>query len=134
MRQLNKWQSMTYVIGGLLMVLGAGCFAFLIGWKYTCWVYLAGAVMFSMMQSMQWYEGKSLTIRRLKRIQAVAELFFVLAGISMTDTAYGFFSGFFSRIVYLDYIYNKWVILLLIAALLELYTMHRIGSELKKES
>ena len=28
--------------------------------------------------------------------------------------------------------YNKWVVLLLIAAFLEIYTVHRIDSEMKK--
>ena len=31
-------------------------------------------------------------------------------------------------------IYNKWVIVLLIAAILQLYTTHRIGSELEREA
>ena len=35
---------------------------------------------------------------------------------------------------YITYFYNKWVVFLLIAALLELYTTHRISHELKKEN
>ena len=34
---------------------------------------------------------------------------------------------------YFNLIYNKWVMLLLAAAILEMYSMHRIASELKKE-
>ena len=30
-------------------------------------------------------------------------------------------------------VFNKWVLLLLVAAVLEIYTMHRISSELDKE-
>ncbi len=33
---------------------------------------------------------------------------------------------------YIEYVYNKWVVLLLIAAILEVYTTHRLDSELKK--
>jgi hypothetical protein len=39
-----------------------------------------------------------------------------------------------SYITYIEYVYNKWVIVLLIAALLQLYSMHRISSELEKEA
>ena len=86
------------------------------------------------MQSMQTYEGTDFVVRRLKRIQAVANIFFMLAGILMVDTAYMFFRPLFdSSIAYVDYLYNKWVVLLLIAALLEIYTMHRIDHEMKKD-
>lgn len=115
------------------MVIGAGCFAFMWQQRVVCWLFLVGAAMFTLMQSMQTYEGTDFVVRRLKRIQAVANIFFVLAGILMVDTAYMFFRPLFdSAIVYVDYLYNKWVVLLLIAALLEIYTMHRIDSEMKK--
>jgi hypothetical protein len=39
-----------------------------------------------------------------------------------------------SYITYIEYVYNKWVVVLLIAALLQLYSIHRIGSELEKEA
>lgn len=133
MRQLNKLQSILYAVGGALMVIGAGCFAFMWQQRVVCWLFLVGAAMFTLMQSMQTYEGTDFVVRRLKRIQAVANIFFVLAGILMVDTAYMFFRPLFdSAIVYVDYLYNKWVVLLLIAALLEIYTMHRIDSEMKK--
>ena len=134
MKQLNKLQSILYAVGGALMVIGAGCFAFMWQQQVVCWLFLAGASMFTLMQSMQTYEGSNFVIRRLKRIQAVANIFFMLAGILMVDTAYMFFRPLFdSSIAYVDYLYNKWVVLLLIAALLEIYTMHRIDHEMKKD-
>jgi hypothetical protein len=39
-----------------------------------------------------------------------------------------------SQIDYITYIYNKWVLTLLIAAILQLYATHRIDSELAKEA
>lgn len=119
------------------MVIGAGCFAF--GYMiypqltlYTSWLFLLGTVAFSVMQSMQLYEGSSQVVHRLKRIQAVADIFFVLSGISMVDTVYAFFRHWFAnQETYITYFYNKWVVFLLIAALLELYTTHRISHELK---
>ena len=134
MKQLNKLQSILYAVGGALMVIGAGCFAIMWQQRAVCWLYLVGATLFCLMQSMQTYEGTDFVVRRLKRIQAVANIFFMLAGILMIDTAYMFFRPLFdSSIAYVDYLYNKWVVLLLIAALLEIYTMHRIDHEMKKD-
>ena len=138
MKQLSKLQSVIFLLGGVLMVVGAACFAF--GFIYpkmmliTSWLFLAGTVLFSVIQAMQVYEGPSLIIHRLKRMQYVADIFFVLSGISMVDTVYAFARHWFSKQeTYITYFYNKWVVFLLIAALLELYTTHRISHELKKE-
>ena len=134
MKQLNRFQSILFAIGGMLMVIGAGCFAFVWQQRAVCWLYLVGATLFCLMQSMQTYEGTDFVVRRLKRIQAVASMFFMLAGILMVDTAYMFFRPLFnSSIAYIDFLYNKWVVLLLIAAFLEIYSMHRIDSEMKKD-
>ena len=117
------------------MVLGAGCYACLIGQKVVCWVYLVGALIFAWMQVSQTYEGQSTTIKRLKRIMTTADIFFVLSGLLMVDSAYQFMRYSFADVsTYFNLIYNKWVLMLLVAAILEIYTMHRIGSELKKES
>ena len=34
----------------------------------------------------------------------------------------------------MTYIHNNWVVLLLIAAIIEIYTTHRISNELKKDN
>lgn len=139
MKQLNKIQASIFILGGVLMVIGAACFAFgfMIYPKmvlYTSWLFLFGTVSFSVMQAMQLYEGPSQVIHRLKRIQTVADIFFVLSGISMVDTVYAFARNWFSNYeTYITYFYNKWVVFLLVAALIELYTTHRISHELKKE-
>lgn len=139
MKQLNKIQVSIFILGGVLMVIGAACFAFgfMIYPKmvlYTSWLFLLGTVSFSVMQAMQLYEGPSQVIHRLKRIQTVADIFFVLSGISMVDTVYAFARNWFSNYeTYITYFYNKWVVFLLVAALIELYTTHRISHELKKE-
>ncbi len=118
----------------MLMVVGAGCFALMWQQQVACWVYLAGALMFVVMQILQSYEGRDITIKRLKRIQNLANILFLLAGILMADNAFGFFRPLFSNIVdYINYLFNKWVILLLVAAILEVYTVHRIDHELSKK-
>lgn len=136
MKQLSKLQTTLFIIGGVLMVIGAACFAFGFIFPtvllYTSWVFLVGTVLFSVIQAMQIYEGNSLVIHRLKRIQGFADIFFVLSGISMVDTVYAFARHWFANYeTYITYFYNKWVLLLLIAAILELYTTHRISHELK---
>ena len=47
MKQLNKTQSALFLIGGVLMVIGAGCFAFLYEQQVVCWIYLVGALLFA---------------------------------------------------------------------------------------
>ncbi len=134
MKQLNKLQSTLFVIGGVLMVVGAGCYAFMFMQEVACWIYLVGAVLFAFMQVSQTYEGNNFTVKRLKRIMSLADFFFILSGMLMVDSAYQLLRDAFTDYTsYLSLIYNKWVLLLLVAAFLEMYTMHRIASELKKE-
>lgn len=134
MKKLNKLQSIVFLLGGVLMVVGAACFSLLWQQDVVCWVFLAGAAMFSTMQLMQTYDGRSFVVQRLKRIMNLADLLFVVAGILMVDTAYQFLRSMFdSYDTYFSWLYNKWVVVLLIAAVLEMYTMHRIDHELGKE-
>ena len=134
MKQLNKLQSLIFLTGGAMMVVGAGCFALMWQQKIACWIYLAGALMFGVMQMMQEYRGNNFTVKRLKRIMNLADIFFILSGFLMVDMVYRFLqSAFDNYLTYYNTIYNKWVVLLLIAAILEMYTMHRIEHELSKE-
>lgn len=133
MKKLNKFQSVLFLLGGVLMVIGAGSFALMWQQPIVCWIYLIGSVLFSVMQSMQTYNGNNFVLKRLKRIQSVADICFILSALLMVDTAYLFFRPIFTDfLTYTQYVYNKWVVLLLIAAFLELYTTYRIDSEMKK--
>lgn len=134
MKQLNKLQSLIFLTGGAMMVVGAGCFALMWQQKIACWIYLAGALMFGVMQMMQEYQGNNFIVKRLKRIMSLADIFFILSGFLTVDMVYRFLqSAFDNYLTYYNTIYNKWVVLLLIAAILEMYTMHRIEHELSKE-
>ena len=116
------------------MVVGAGTYVFMWHQQVFGWIFLLGAFLFSTVQFMQTYSGASMTVKCLKRIMNLANLLFVLAGLLMVDNAFGVLRPLFSDVTdYLNYVYNKWVLLLLIAALLELYTTHRISSELGKD-
>ena len=99
MKQLSRTQNIIFLVGGVLMVVGAGCFAFMWQQEVMCWIYLAGAVMFATMQMMQTYEGNNITVRRLKKIMTTADIFFVLSGILMVDNAYRFMQQVFTNYV-----------------------------------
>ena len=134
MKQLNSLQSILFMTGGALMVVGVGCYVFMFATQIVCWIALVGCILFALMQMMQTYEGRSLTIKRLKNILNLADFLFVFAGLLMVDNAYGFLRPIFgNQTDYITYVYNKWVVLLLIAAIIEVYAMHRIDHELRKE-
>ena len=138
MRQLSKLESIIYLFGGITMVAGAGLYAFFIAQSIVCWAMLVGALAFVLMQSRQRYEGTSQAIRRLRKIMTIAGLGFIIAGLFMVEDSYMFLRPVFSNTVesyttYVNIFHHNWVILLLISAILEMYTSHRISYELKKE-
>ena len=130
MRQLSRVESMIFLVGGLLMVIGAG--SSLLAWSLAPYVFAVGALCFASMQMQQRYEGQSFTIRRLRRILLISDVLFLVAALLMLANQGNFFG--LSYITYIQYVYNKWVIVLLIAAILQLYATHRIGHELEKEA
>lgn len=140
MRQLSKAESLLFLSGGALMVFGVALNFFGMS-RVASWLFTAGAVLFAAMQISQRYSGPSTTIRRLRTIMTVADVLFVVAGLMMVENNWQFTLPLFERfgirgfIFYTQYIvHNNWVIVLFIAAILELYTTHRISSELNKEA
>ena len=118
------------------MVVGAGLSLLhgLTSWaSVVCpYVFALGALGFSSMQMLQRYEGQNVTIRRLRRQMLLSDVLFLLAALLM-------FAGqdnplHLDQITYVQYVYQKWVVVLLLAAIINLYTTHRIGSELEKEA
>ena len=138
MKQLSRLQSLIFLAGGLLMVVGAGLFVFS-DKQLASWIFLVGAIAFVSMQMQQQYEGTNFVIRRLRRIMTLADICFILAALLMVENAYNFLLPLFVDHLqnglndYIIYIMGKWVVMLLIAAILEVYTTHRISSELEKE-
>lgn len=53
MRQLSRIETVVFLVGGILMAIGAGCCAFLWHGDVFAWVYLLGAVLFVAMQARQ---------------------------------------------------------------------------------
>lgn len=130
MRQLNNFQNAVFLLGALLMVVGAG--TSLLMWTLSPYFYAVGAVGFASMQMLQRYEGSNFTIRRLRRMMLISDFLFLLTAVLMFANDGNFFG--LSQNNYVQYVHNNWIITLLIAAILQLYSTHRIGSELEKEA
>ena len=129
MRQLSKWQNVVFLVGAVLMVVGAG--TSILHWGGVPYVFAVGAVCFASMQMQQRYDGPNVTIRRLRRMMLLSDVLFLVSALLMFASQRNYFG--IDHITYIEYVYNKWVITLLIAAILQLYTTHRIASELAKE-
>ena len=126
---MNKWQNALFFLGAMLML--AGAVSSIFRWDAHPYVFTVGAVCYVAMQTMQRYEGSSLTINRLLRIQTLSGLLLIATGVLMyanEDNAFGL-----EWLTYLNYIHGKWVVILLLAAILQLYTTYRISAELEKE-
>jgi len=130
MRQLNKWESALMLLGGLLMVVGSGANILLCSW--APYAFASGALLFVAMQLRQRYEGRDFTIRRLRRIQMISDVLFLFAGLLMIANQSNFLG--IDQLSYIKYVHNNWVVVLLVAAVLQLYTGHRIANELEKDT
>ena len=130
MKQLSDIETAILLIGGLLMVVGAGGSMFLQSW--AAYIFAPGALLFAAMQMRQSYDGNNFTIRRLRRIQLTSDVLFLLAGLLMLANQSNFFG--INLLLYIKYVHNNWIIVLLVAAILQLYASHRIANELEKEA
>ena len=130
MRPLNKWQNALFIAGALLMVVGAA--ASLVRWGAAPWIFAVGVVAFASMQMQQSYEGRNFTIRRLRRIVLFSDFLLLLTAALMFVSRWPQLGGL-DWLTYVNYVHNNWVVTLLVAAVLQLYTTYRIDSELSKE-
>ena len=112
------------------MVVGAGGSMFLQSW--AAYIFAPGALMFAAMQMRQTYEGNNFTVRRLRRILLTSDVLFLLAGLLMLANQSNFFG--IDLLLYIKYVHNNWIVVLLVAAILQLYASHRIANELEKEA
>ena len=118
------------LIGGLLMVIGAGASMFLQVW--AAYIFAPGALMFAAIQMRQSYDGTNFAIRRLRRIMVISDVLFLIAALLMLANQSNFLG--ISYFQYIKYMHNNWIVVLLVAAILQLYTSHRIANELEKEA
>ena len=130
MRPLSKLETYLLLLGGLLMVVGAGASVLLQPW--APYVFSPGALLFAAMQMRQRYEGTNITVKRLRHIMLLSDVLFLVAALLMFANQ-GNFLGL-DYLSYIKYVHNNWIVVLLVAAILQLYTSHRIANELEKEA
>ena len=130
MRQMSKTETLLLLLGGVLMVIGSGASVLMQAW--APYVFAPGALLFAAMQMRQTYEGKNITIRRLRRIMLMSDVLFLIAALMMFANQANFLG--LDLLIYIKYVHNNRIIVLLIAAILQLYTSHRIANELETES
>jgi len=130
MRALSKWETAVLLVGGLLMVIGSGAYILLQAW--APYVFAIGSVCFALMQFRQKYEGPDPTVRRLRHILLLSDVLFLVAAFLMFANQRNFLG--LDLFTYIKYIHNNWVVVLLVAAILQLYASHRIASELEKHA
>jgi len=111
------------------MVAGSGLYILLQSW--AVYLYAPGSVLFAAMQMRQTYQGRNATVRRLRHIQLLSDVLFLLAALLMIANESNFLP--LDYLSYVKYVHNNWVIVLMVAAILQLYTGHRIANELEKQ-
>ena len=129
MKQLNSLQNAIFVSGAILMVVGAAIW--MMNKSVAPWLFAIGALAFVAMQVQQRYEGDNFTIQRLRRIMLMSDVLLILtAALMFADDGNPFC---LDHLTWLNYIHNNWMVLLLLAAVIQLYTVFRIDAELKKD-
>lgn len=128
MRQLTKTETALLLAGGLLMVAGSGAYILLQAW--APYVFALGALAFAAMQMRQRYDGNNVTVRRLRRMLLLSDVLFLASALLMLANQNNPFG--LDYMTYVKYVHNNWIVVLLVAAILQLYASHRIANELEK--
>lgn len=137
------------LIGGVMMVISSGAIMAsallpISTWtvyavKVMPWGFLIGTTTYVIIQKRQSYKGDNLTLRRLTAIQTLSGICFIVAALLIVEQYTGMLkpilvSDMKSYFLYVRIVHNNWVVLVLIGAILQMYTTHRIASEIEKES
>lgn len=128
MRQLNKIENTILLFGAVMMVIGSGANIFAQPW--APYVFGMGTVGYVLMQLKQKYEGSNVAIKRLRRLVIISDVCLLLAAVMMFANMDNLFR--LDAVTYIKYVHNNWVVVLLVAAMLQLYTSHRISKEILK--
>ena len=128
MRQLNKIENTILLLGAVMMVIGSGANIFSQSW--APYVFGMGTVGYVLMQLKQKYEGSNVALKRLRRMVIISDVCLLLAAVMMFANMDNLFR--LDAVTYIKYVHNNWVVVLLVAAMLQLYTSHRISKEILK--
>ena len=83
------------------------------------------------MQLRQRYEGNNITVKRLRHMIILSDVLFLVAALLMFANQSNFLG--LDYLTYIKYVHNNWVVVLLVAAILQLYASHRIANELEED-
>lgn len=138
MKELSSFERLCFYAGFIAMIIGGFCYALFLIPLISCWLMLGGALLFGYSQYRQKYLGNSFVIKRLRRYLLTANALLVLSGLFMAENTYhllmkSFVNNIGNYMLYVNIFHNNWVILMLIGALLLVYTTIRISNELQKE-
>ena len=119
---LTPFQNLIYQLGGILLIVGAILPLVPSFTTFAPYVFTTGCLMFSTMQLQQRYEGRDITVRRLRRQQIVGAFLLLISACLMLMKWFhlGPLRG------------DEWKLTLAIAALLQLYTAFRLPAALNK--
>ena len=122
MKPLTSLQNLIYQIGGILLIVGAILPVVPFLATFAPYVFTTGSLMFATMQLQQRYEGRDITVRRLRRQQIVGAFLILISACLMLMKWFhlGPLRG------------DEWKLTLAIAALLQLYTAFRLPAALRK--
>ena len=129
MRRLSRIEAILLLVGGLFMVIGSGAYVLMQVW--AGYVFGVGALLFAAMQMRQSYHGNNFMVRRLRRMLLLSDGLFLVSALLMLANQSNFLG--LDMMTYIKYVHNNWVVVLLVAAILQLYASHRIANELEKE-
>lgn len=109
------WRNLSFYLGGLLLV--AGALLPLIIPVGASWVFGLGALLFCPVQMLDRYEGSDFVLRRLRRQQLIGAMLLLVTACLLFMHEYRIppFRG------------EEWKITLLIASVIEAYTIFRIA-------
>ena len=125
MKELNRWQTGLLILGALLLMVGL-MWRLVLPIQGACWVTTTGVLLFASMQMLSRYEGSNFAVQRLRLQQVRSDfLFLVMAGL-MVMQYIGCGPAWNSG--------NLWIMCLVIACVLQIYTAFRIPAELEKET
>lgn len=122
----NRLQNIALQVGGILLVTGAILPMVPALHAYAPIVFTIGALLFGSMQILERYEGRNITIRRLRRQQIIGVALLIASAALMLMKEY--------HVGPIAIRGDEWKITLIVAAILELYTAFRIPTELEKEN
>ena len=137
-KQMTKIQNYIFLAGAIMMVIGVGCKIFGFMPEIMTIVFVLGCISFALIQMSQTYDGNNFTIRRLRKIMIFGDVCFIISGLLMLEDTFHLIFPYMATSIdgynnYVHYIHHNWVVALLVGAILELYSTHRMSYEFRKE-